>query len=85
MLSNSLGPNEIQRLKDLIYDGVKTKEEIQTLKEGMSDTVKAISEELQLPASLLKKAIDIAFKGDFEKHKNELDELDEILSKTGRK
>jgi hypothetical protein len=84
-LPASFGPAEVKRLKDLIYDGVKTKEEIQSLTEGMADTVKAIAEELQIPAGLLKKAINVAHKGNFNDVEGELKDLEQILTAVGRK
>lgn len=84
-LPSSLGPSEVQRLKDLIHDGVKTQEEIESLREGIADTINAIAEELQIPAKLLKKVISIAHKGNFAEHESELKDLEEILSKVGRK
>jgi hypothetical protein len=84
-LPASFGPAEIKRLKDLIYDGVKTKEEITSLTEGMNDTVKAIAEELQIPAGLLKKAINVAHKGNYADVESELADLEKILVAVGRK
>lgn len=85
VLPASFGPAEIKRLKDLIYDGVKTKEEIQSLTEGMADTVKAIAEELQIPAGLLKKAISVAHRGNYADVEGELADLEKILVAVGRK
>lgn len=82
---NPLGPSECQRLKDLIFDGVRVCQEVDDLKAGLKDTVEAISSELQIPASLLKKAISIAHKGDYNKHEEELKELEQILTAAGQK
>jgi hypothetical protein len=84
-LPASFGPAEIQRLKDLIEDGVRVTTEINSLKEGLADTVKAISEEIQIPAKLLKKAIACAEKGNFSEHEEELSDLEKILDSVGRK
>lgn len=84
-LPASFGPAEIKRLKDLIYDGVKTKEEIQSLTEGMADTIKAISAELDIPAHLLKKAISLAHKGNYSEAESELKDLEQILTAVGRR
>jgi hypothetical protein len=84
-LKQQLGPSEITRLKDLVMDGVKCQEEIESMKEGMTDTIKAISEELDIPAKLLKKAISIAYKHNFADHEEELSTLDEILTAIGQK
>jgi len=84
-LTQALGPAEIQRLKDLVYEGVKVKEEVESLNEGMNETVKAISEELQIPAKLLKTAITVAHKGNFKDHEEDLKDLEAILTAIGRK
>lgn len=85
MLPASFGPAEIQRLKDLITDGIRIEDEIQSLREGLSDTVSAIAEEIEIPAKLLKSAIKRAQKGDFAAHKDDLDDLEKILDSVGRK
>lgn len=82
---NPLGPSEITRLKDLLFDTVRTLEEIQTLREGMKDTLESVSSELQIPASLLKKAANMMHKGDYNKHEEELKELEQILTAAGQK
>lgn len=84
-LTNTLGPSEITRLKELIDEGVKTQSEIESLREGITETVKAIAEELNIPAKLLKKAISTAHKGNFKEHEEELNDLERILQATGRK
>jgi len=84
-LPASFGPAEIQRLKDLIDDGIKTTEEIESLREGMNDTVKAISEELEIPAKILKKAISVAHKGNFGEEEESLSDLEKILKAVGKK
>ena len=51
----------------------------------MSDTIKAISEELDIPSGLLKKAITTAHKSNYAELESELADLERILSATGRK
>lgn len=84
-LPASFGPAEIQRLKDLIDDGIKTTEEIESLREGMADTIRAISEELELPAKLLKKAISVAHKGSYSEEEEAVQDLEKILKAVGKK
>ena len=84
-IQSSLGPSEVTRLKDLVFDGVKSLEEIESLREGMNDTIKAISEELNLPAKLLKRVITTAHKGNFAELEEELGDLDKLLKATGKK
>ena len=84
-LPASFGPSEVTRLKDLVYDGVKTLEEVESLRDGLNDTVKAISEELNIPAKLLKKVITVAHKGNYSDYEAELSELEKILIAVGKK
>ena len=48
------------RLINIINEGVKVNQEIDDLREGLRETVKAIAEELEIKPSLLNKAIRIA-------------------------
>ncbi|VVC05891.1 Uncharacterised protein [uncultured archaeon] len=83
--SYNFGPAEKQRLQDVFNDGVKTLEEIDTLKNGFTDTIDAVSQELNIPKTLLGKAIKIAFKGDYSAHEQELETIDKIISAAGKK
>ena len=64
-------------------EGVRVKQEVDSLNEGLKETVKAISEELDLKPSLLNKAIRIAYKGDLQIHANELEDVETILDAIG--
>jgi len=84
-INKQLGPAEITRLKDLVFDGVRTLDEITSLREGMADTVKAISSELDLPAPLLKKVISAAHKGNYAELESELNDVETLLQAVGKK
>ena len=84
-LQSQLGPSEISRLKDLVFEGVRTYEEIEALKAGISDTVIAVAEELQLSAKLLKRVISTAHKGNYADLESELGEVETLLKAIGRK
>ena len=84
-ITQPLGPAEVQRLKDIIFEGVSTKTEIESLQEGMSDMIKSVSEELNIPAKLLKKAITLAHKGTYKDAEDELADLDKILTAVDKK
>ena len=71
------------RIKHLVSEGVRVKQEVDSLNEGLKETVKAISEELDLKPSLLNKAIRIAYKGDLQVHTDELEDIEMILSAIG--
>ena len=71
------------RLKHLVSEGVRVKQEVDSLNEGLKETVKAISEELDLKPSLLNKASRIAYKSDLQVHTDELEDIEMILSAIG--
>jgi hypothetical protein len=85
MLQQPLGLAEITRLKEIVDEAVKTYDEIESLREGISETIDAVSEELNIPNKLLKKAVTIVRKGSFKDEEDELSTLDQILTAIGRK
>ncbi len=75
---------EKARLKRLIDEGCQVQYEIDTLKEGLSDTVKAIAEEMDVKAATLNKAIKVAHKAKFGEERDKFDELETILEAVGK-
>jgi hypothetical protein len=59
-------------------------QEVETLQEGLSDTVKAIAEELEVKPSILKKAIRVAYKSRLGETNKENEELNTILETVGK-
>jgi hypothetical protein len=78
-MTRHFNDSEKAKIKQIINDGVSVTLEINTLKEGLNDTVKHIADELDIKPTLLKKAIRIAAKSDHERQKEEFDELEAIL------
>jgi DNA-binding MarR family transcriptional regulator len=76
---------EKAKLKEIVNTGVQIMDDISNLKEGLSDTVKAISEELDLKPAALNRAIRSAYKADIEEKRNQVDLVEEILLAAGRK
>lgn len=76
---------EQARLKQLIQEGCQAQAEIDLLKQGLSDTVKAIAEEMDLKPTILNKAIKTAHKANFQDQFEEFDTLETILDITGHK
>jgi transposase-like protein len=72
------------KLTQLINEGMATMHEIDTLSEGLSDTVKAIAEELDVKPSVLKKAIRIAHKASLTQTNQDNQELNDILETVGK-
>lgn len=80
----SFSPSDINKLKHLVTEGSQVLGEVETLKEGLRDTVKAIAEELDIKPSVLNKVIRVAHKAEQGKVRDEYDELESILEATGR-
>lgn len=72
------------KLTQLINEGMSVMHEIESLNEGLNDTVKAIAEELEVKPSVLKKAIRIAHKSKLTETNKENEELNTILETVGK-
>jgi len=82
-MSRAFTDDERTKIKQLITEGVQITSDIDALKGGLSDTVKAIAEELELKPMLLKRAIRTAAKANRDKQRMEFDELEIILDTVG--
>ena len=72
------------KLIQLINEGMTVMHEIDTLNGGLTDTIKAVAEELEIKASTLKKAIRIAHKAKLGETNRDHDELNTILETVGK-
>jgi transposase-like protein len=72
------------KLTQLVNEGMAVMHEIDTLNGGLTDTIKAIAEELEVKPSVLKKAIRIAHKASLGQANKEHEELNTILSTVGK-
>jgi DNA-binding MarR family transcriptional regulator len=72
------------KLTQIINEGMQVMHEIETLNEGLSDTVKAIAEELEIKPGLLKKAIKIAHKAKLGETNRDHEDLNTILETVGK-
>ena len=72
------------KLTQIINEGVQVSVDIASLKEGLSDTVKAIAEELELKPAVINKAIRIAHKATLGQERDALTEVEEVLVAAGR-
>ncbi len=75
---------EKTKLKQLMSEGIAVKTEIDTLNGGLNDTIKAMAEEMDIKASVLKKAVNTAYKASFHQATEEFELLENILVTTGR-
>ena len=72
------------KLTQLINEGMRVMQEVETLNGGLSDTIKAVAEELQIKPSILKKAIKIAQKSKFGETNQDHETVTDILETVGR-
>ena len=75
---------EIARLKKLVQEGDQVLHEVDALNTGLRETVKAIAEEMQIKPAVLKKAIKVAHKGNFQENADDYGSLENILATTGK-
>ena len=84
MSTRMYGPEEKAKLERLINEGSTVLREIEDLKEGLKETVKAVAEELNIKTSIINRAIKIAHKGDWSAHNEDWAEIEAILDITKR-
>ena len=72
------------KLIQLINEGMQVMMEVETLNGGLSDTVKAVAEELEIKPNVLKKAIRLAHKAEFGKEQQDHALLETILTTVGK-
>ena len=84
MSIGSLSESDKLKVKELINQGVAVTRDVETLKEGLKETVDAIAAELEIKKAVLNKAIRVAYKMQENRDaiadgRDELDEIEEIL------
>ena len=72
------------KLTQIINEGMAVMHEIDTLQGGLTDTIRAIAEELEIKPAVLKKAIRVAHKAEFGKTKQDQELLETILETVGK-
>jgi hypothetical protein len=77
--------DEKDRLKDLVREGIQVMREIETLNEGMSDTIKNMAKEFEVKPSLIKRAIRTAYKAEWDQAELDHQQLESILDAVGGK
>ena len=83
-MTKMYGPEEKAKLERLITEGGNVLREVEDLKEGLKETVKAVAEELQIKPSVINKAISIAHKDNWKDHEQEWNDIEMILGVTKR-
>ena len=84
MSDRTFSTEQKAKLTQIINEGMAVMHEIDTLQGGLSDTIKAIAEELEIKPAVLKKAIRVAHKAEFGKTKQDQELLETILETVGK-
>lgn len=84
MSSRMFSAEQKAKLTQLINEGIQVLQEVEDLNAGLSDTVKAVAEELEIKPAILKKAIKIAQKSKFGDTNADHETLTDILETVGR-
>ncbi len=78
-----MSPENKARLKQLLADGTQILQECEDLKAGLSDTTKAIAEELDIKPALLNKFIREQFKNKTNDNREDNEILEELRTAIG--
>lgn len=82
MTTRNFSAEERTKLKQLMSESMSVMTEVEVLTGGLNDTISAIAEEMNIKPNLLKKAIKMAQKRDFDKAREDLDIIESILNST---
>lgn len=72
------------KLTQIINEGMTIMQEVEDLNAGLSDTIKAVAEEMEIKPAILKKAIRVAFKSKLGDENADHEELNTILETVGK-
>ena len=72
------------KLTQIVNEGMQVMQEIETLQGGLTDTIKAVAEELEIKPAILKKAISLAHKASFGQAKQDYEIVETILETVGK-
>lgn len=84
MGSRTYGPEEKAKLERLVNEGVQIQYEIESLQEGLKETVQAVAKELDIKPALINKAIKIAHKGNWNDVFSDFDDLETLIVTVGK-
>ncbi len=84
MSSRMFSAEQKAKLTQIINEGMTIMQEVEDLNAGLSDTIKAVAEEMEIKPAILKKAIRIAFKSKLGDENADNEELNTILETVGK-
>lgn len=83
-MARTFTQEETVKLRQLVNEGLSVLQEVETLNGGLTDTIKAMAEELEVKPSVLKKAIRVAHKQRLNETNEENEVLNDILTTVGK-
>lgn len=83
-MSHHFDQEQKTKIIQIINEGMQVMHEVETLNSGLSDTVKAVAEELDIKPSVLKKAIRLAHKASFSQEQEDHELVETILTTAGK-
>jgi hypothetical protein len=83
-MNKTFNSEQKAKLTQLVNEGMQVLHEIETLQGGLTDTIKAVGEELEIKPAVLKKAIKLAHKASFGQEKENHELLETILETVGK-
>lgn len=83
-MSRMFSSEQKAKLTQIINEGVSVLQEIEDLNAGLSETIKAVAEEMEIKPAILKKAVKIAQKSKLTDTNADHEELNTILETVGR-
>lgn len=84
MTSRMFAGESKAKLVQIVNEGIQVLTEIEDLNTGLSETIKAVAEELDIKPSLLKKAIKLAQKSKNTEFNQDHETVQDILETVGR-
>lgn len=82
--TRNFNAEEKAKLTQIIREGSTILQEVSDLNGSLNDTIKAVAEELQIKPGILKKAINIAHKGEYQRHAEDFSILEDVLAAVGK-
>lgn len=78
-----LSQENIARLKQLVKDGVQVMQECEDLRQGLSETVKAVAEELEVKPAIINRLIKDVQKNKMNDRRDDHETLEELYKAAG--
>ena len=84
MSEKTFSSEQRDKLTQIINEGMQVMHEVETLNGGLSHTIRAVAEELEIKPNVLKKAIRLAHKAEFGREQQDHALLENILTTVGK-